>query len=193
MQRGLVIAAAEGGAVEQVHAAVVRCYYDEVPVVVTDDDGRRVEVGAGSREPALQLQCFGLERDDRARVARLFAAGRRGSGRGLGRSGVNRPVRAHGHAGGPGDAWTTRPPADRLRLIGVQIEGVDAVRDRTTAVRRGRVEDAVHQDQRPGPGVGRKKWQSGKALGPVVRVERADEPVAAEHEDVFRRTAAVSG
>jgi len=70
VKRRLVIAPAERRRVEDVKPPIIAGDNDEVLVAVAKDDGGCVEVGAGGREPVLDLQGLRLERHHGARIDR---------------------------------------------------------------------------------------------------------------------------
>ena len=179
-----MIGSPERRAVEKIQPAVVAGRGQEILVLIANDDGRRVEVGAFGGEPVLDRQRLAVQRDDRVRVGSRGVPG--GVRLALGGRRAKRDVeRAVGSERGPGrscDAGAAGLPRCDLatRPLDRQIERPHGIRGGPTVVRSARVDDAVNEDQRGGLRAGRQECRWRLRVGAVAREQRVQIAVASD-------------
>ena len=153
------------------------------------DDRRHVEVGAVGREPVLRLERPPIERDDGVRQASRRLTVGRGGAPGLAarprRRSPRRACRPHRRRDRPcRPRWRHRSSTTiGLLLLARQVDRPHGVRRRAASARRRRIDDAVHPDERRRSRARRQERHGRCRLGAVTHAQRAQETVAAEHEE----------
>ena len=85
-----------------------------------------------------------------------------------------------------GYVCTVGPPRHWLLPVGAEIDCPHAIRRGATIVRGARVQHAIDKDQTGRVGVGRQKGNRRRAIGAIVRIDRARVTIARKDVDVVR-------